>query len=86
MFGRRLLPKAYTIRSATTGSAWMTSWRFEASNDLVNWLTLDTRYGHLHTTEAYSAICTPGGTTTWGIDVAKLPQSTYSGFSAFRVV
>ena len=64
----------------------MTAWRFEASNDLMQWFTLDTRYGHLHTQEAFSAICRPGGTTTWGIDSRKSNQVSRGGFSAFRVV
>lgn len=46
----------------------MTSWRFEATNDLCKWITLDTRYGHLHSHEVFSTICRPGGITTWSID------------------
>ena len=48
MYGRRLLPNCYTLRNGLINQV-MTSWRFEASNDLVNWYTLDTRYGNLHT-------------------------------------
>jgi len=65
----------------------MTSWRFEASNDLVNWITLDSRFGHLHTPEAFSAIWKPGGITTWGIDSSKFRTLiALNGFSAFRIV
>ena len=64
----------------------MTSWRFEASNDLVNWVALDARYGNLHSHEAFAAIGKPGGTTTWGIDQNKFRGMRLNGFSAFRVV
>ena len=65
----------------------MTSWRFDASNDLVNWVTLDSRYGHLHTHEAFSAICKPGNVTTWGINPNKYRKEIgFNGFTAFRIV
>jgi len=89
MFGRRLLPTVYTVRNLALMQEGyiMTSWRFEASNDLVNWVTLDSRFGHLHTQEAFSAICKPGGTTTWGVDSSKFSTRLgYNGYSAFRVV
>ena len=86
MYGRRLVPKCYTLKTSSVGSSVMTSWRFEASNDLVQWLTLDTRYGHLHTQDAFSSICKPGGTTTWGIDSRRFTKAERGGFSAFRVV
>ena len=89
MYGRRLLPTCYTIRNLTVyqQDAIMTSWRFEASNDLVNWVTLDSRFGHLHTQEAFAAICKPGGTTSWGIDPEKYRSRLgFGGYSAFRVV
>ena len=56
MYGRRLNPSCYTLRNLATmqvnSSPIMTSWRFEASNDLKTWQTLDVRYGHLHSQEA----------------------------------
>ena len=65
----------------------MTSWRFDASNDLVNWVTLDQRFGHLHSQDAFSAICKPGGSTTWGVNPSKYSQELgYNGFTAFRIV
>jgi len=63
------------------GGPIMTSWRFEGSNDLKNWETLDARYGHLHSQDAINAIKNPGSTTTWGI-----ANPGCSGFSAFRLV
>ena len=87
MFGRRLVPTCYTIRNLALMQEGfiMTGWRFEASNDLVNWTTLDQRYGHLHTQDAFAAICKPGGTTTWGVDGRNL-AANMNGFTAFRVV
>jgi len=79
-----MVPKCYTLKSATAGAI-MTSWRLEASNDLIKWITLDTRHGHLHSHEAFGAICKPGGTTTWGINLNQQLRST-GGFSAFRIV
>ena len=71
--GRRLMPTAYTLRSLSSmqDGYFMTSWRFEASNDLVSWQTLDSRFGHLHSQQAFSAICRASGTTTWGVDQGK---------------
>lgn len=65
----------------------MISWRFEASNDLTNWFTLDTRFGHLHSPEALKAISTPGNATTWTLsENLQLTKTNQQGFSAFRVV
>ena len=83
------MPTSYTLRATTsTQQAFiMTSWRFEASNDLVSWVTLDSRYGHMHSQAAFSAICKAGNTTTWGIDGSVFRgQMGVGGFSAFRVV
>jgi hypothetical protein len=46
--GRYLLPTCYTIRNRPSEAYVMLSWRFEGSNDLVNWQLLDTRYHDLH--------------------------------------
>ena len=81
MHERRLIPNCYTIISAMTGAI-VTSWRLEASNDLSKWVILDTRHGHLHSHEAFSAICRPGGATTWGVSSTQF----HKGFSAFRIV
>jgi len=62
----------------------MTSWRFEASNDMVHWTRLDTRHGSIHTREALQKMSKKGGTTTWGIDLAQHQNS--SGYSCFRIV
>lgn len=40
---RRLLPTAYTIRNGNSRNRAMLSWRLEATNDFVEWTTLDTR-------------------------------------------
>jgi len=47
----------------------MTSWRFEASNDMINWTRLDSRHESIHTIEALKKMSKKGGTTTWGIDL-----------------
>ena len=88
MYGRKLLPTCYTMRTTTLmhQAFIMTGWRFEGSNDLVNWVVLDVRYGHLHSHQAFSAICKPGGTTTWSIDVTKQKQLGSLGCSSFRLV
>jgi hypothetical protein len=64
----------------------MLSWRFEASNDMVHWTLLDTRYHNLHTPDAIDALCKKGGTTTWGIEPHVFHSIGYEGFSAFRLV
>ena len=46
--GRRLLPTCYSIRNRDSDNYVLLSWRFEGSNDLVNWQLLDTRYHDLH--------------------------------------
>ena len=52
--GRRLQPTCYSIRNRPMGSYAMLSWRFEASNDLVNWHLLDIRREDLHSEEMLS--------------------------------
>lgn len=62
------------------------SWRFEGSNDMVNWTLLDTRYHKLHNDVAIGALSQPGGASTWGIDDKLFGRYGTEGFSCFRVV
>ncbi len=41
--GRKLLPTCYTIRNRNSSTHCMLNWHMEASNDKVNWFTLDRR-------------------------------------------
>jgi len=66
--GRKLIPTSYSIQNRFSNHEVMLSWRFEASNDMVHWTLLDTRYHNLHTPDAIDALCKKGGTTTWGIE------------------
>ena len=48
---RRLLPTCYTIRNRPADTYALLSWRFEGSNDLINWQLLDTRLIDFHDKE-----------------------------------
>ena len=41
--GRKLLPTCYTIRNRNSSTHCLLNWHIEASNDKVNWFTLDRR-------------------------------------------
>ena len=62
------------------------SWRFEGSNDLVNWQLLDARYNDMHDHKTRDNLCAKGAASTWGIDLSIYDQVGYEGFSAFRIV
>ena len=64
----------------------MLSWRFEASNDLINWHLLDTRVHNLESGEMARKLIPSGATTTWGIDQSVFEKIGYEGFAAFRIV
>ena len=66
------MPTCYSIRNRPMGSYALLSWRLEASLDLVNWQTLDTRYNHLHSESTRNQMCQGGATNTWGIDMSVL--------------
>ena len=75
--GRRLLPACYSIRNRKSENYVLLSWRFEASNDLVNWQLLDTRYNDLHDPQARSRMCAKGAASTWGIDLSIYDKIGY---------
>ena len=64
----------------------MLSWRFEGSNDLINWQLLDTRYNDLHDAWTREQMCQKSAATTWGLDLSIYEKIGYEGFSAFRIV
>ena len=84
--GRRLLPTCYSLRNRYSESYVLLSWRFEASNDLVNWQLLDTRYNDLHDPHTRNHMCQKGSASTWGIDLSVYDKIGYEGFMAFRIV
>ena len=57
----------------------MLCWRVEGSNDLINWVTLDSR-NHKMQHDVIRTLCEPELTTTWGV-----PESQHA-FSHFRIV
>ena len=86
--GRKILPTCYSIKNRTSPHFVMLSWRFEASNDLINWHLLDTRVHNLNSGSDSMArkLIPSGATTTWGIDQSVFEQIGFEGFSAFRIV
>lgn len=58
----------------------MINWRFEGSNDMINWTCLDMRIQLPHDT--IKKLCKPSATSTWGIDF----KHHNAGFSCFRIV
>ena len=85
-FGRRFLPTCYSLRNRFSTSYVMLSWRFEGSNDMINWQLLDTRYHDMHDSETVEHMSEKGAASTWGIDLSLYEKIGFEGFQAFRVV
>ncbi len=62
------MPTGYSIRNRASCSYVMLCWRLEASNDLMNWVTLDVRNHGPQNQAGIEILCQSGATTTWGID------------------
>ena len=62
----------------------MLSWRFEGSNDLINWHLLDDRVHGMHNKAALEKLMRKGGFTTWAIDPND--RRNLGGFNTFRII
>jgi hypothetical protein len=70
----------------------MLNWKFEASNDRVNWTLLDLRVhlsGHPPEDDKYiedrQELCKKGATSTWGVDTYVYDKVGTEGFRYFRI-
>jgi hypothetical protein len=45
LLGRKLIPTSYSLQNGTYQGNAMMNWRFEGSNDMINWNCLDMRKG-----------------------------------------
>ena len=78
--GRRLLPTCYSIRNRNSDNYAMLSWRFEGSNDLVNWQLLDSRYNDSHEEHLRAHLCKKGAVSTWGVDLELYDKISFQGY------
>lgn len=51
------MPTGYSIRNRASTSYVMLCWRLEASNDLMNWVTLDVRNHGLQNQAGIEVLC-----------------------------
>lgn len=92
--GRQLLPTCYSIRNrVNTATHTMLNWHFEASNDKVNWTTLDRRLYHtgdpaadLASEEERKMLCVKGAATSWMLDTDIYREIGFDGFRYFRII
>ncbi len=80
------MPTCYSIKNRSSENYVILSWRFEGSNDLVNWQLLDARYHDLHDENTRDHMCKKSAASTWGIDLSLYDRIGYNGFTAFRIV
>jgi len=91
--GRALVPNVYTIRNRNCSSHVMMNWAFEASNDKVNWVPLDSRQHMTGVREqdAYfekdqKKLKEKGAASSYSIDTGIYKEIGYDGFRFFRLI